>query len=165
MRVSQYCRRLMKDCLNGPAMKRLAEDPTDEAAAEVLWNEPGEVGITRTTCIPTMLRAGHAENALPQAATATVNCRIFPGVEVASVEAALRSVVANPGIEFAVLGDPEASPASEIRADVMTAVKAGVERIRPGTVLVPYQAPYGTDGKIIRQADIPTYGVMGLFMK
>ena len=74
-------------------------------------------------------------------------------------------MVANPAIEFATLGTPESSPASEIREDVMTAVRAGVERIRPGTVLVPYQAPYGTDGKHIRRAGIPTYGVMGLFMK
>jgi carboxypeptidase PM20D1 len=149
----------------GRAMKDLAEDPKNQAAAEILWNEPGEVGRTRTTCIPTMLRAGHAENALPQTATATVNCRIFPGVEVASVESALRSVVANPAIEFAVLGNPESSPASEIRDDVMSAVKAGIERIRPGTPMVPYQSSGGTDGLIFRPAGIPTYGVMGVFMK
>ena len=149
----------------GQAMKRLSEDPTDEAAAELLWHEPGEVGITRTTCVPTMLRAGHAENALPQAATATVNCRVFPGVEVATVETTLRNIVANPAIKFTVLGNPEASPASPIRSDVMSAVKAGVEHIHPGTPLVPYMAPYGTDGKIFRLANIPTYGVMGLFMK
>ena len=149
----------------GQAMKRLAEDPTDEAAAEVLWNQPAEVGVTRTTCIPTMLRGGHAQNALPQSATATVNCRIFPGVDVATIEAELKRVVANPEIDIVVLGDPKSSPASEIRDDVMTAVKAGVERIRPGTAVVPYQAPYGTDGKQFRRAGIPTYGVMGLFMR
>ena len=149
----------------GDAMKRLADNPTDESAAEVLWNEPSEVGITRTTCIPTMLRAGHAQNALPQSATATINCRIFPGIEVSEIETALREAVANPAITFAVLGEPEASPASEIRDDVMAAVQSGVERIHPGTPLIPYQAPYGTDGKHIRRAGIPTYGVMGLFMK
>ena len=149
----------------GDAMMRLAEDPTNKAAADVLWNEPGEVGVTRTTCIPTMLRGGHAENALPQSVTLTVNCRIFPGVEIADVEATLRDVVANPSIDFVVLDDPEASPASDIREDVMSAVKAGVDRIHPGTPLVPYMAPYGTDGKHFRIAGIPTYGVMGLFMK
>lgn len=149
----------------GDAMKRLAKDPTDKSAADVLWTVPGEVGVTRTTCIPTMLRAGHAENALPQSATATVNCRIFPGVEVADVETTLKRVVANPGVKFAVIGDPVASPPSDVRADVMSAVKAGVERIRPGTPLIPYQAPYGTDGMRFRRAGLPTYGVMGLFMK
>jgi carboxypeptidase PM20D1 len=149
----------------GEAMRRLAADPTDEWAAEVLWHEPGEVGITRTTCVATMLRGGHAENALPQSATATVNCRIFPGVEVAEVEATLRKVVENSDVRFRVLGEPVAGPASPLRDDVLDAVAAGVDRIRPGTPLVPYMAPYGTDGLHIRRAGIPTYGVMGLFMK
>lgn len=149
----------------GDAMRRFAVDPTDSAAAEVLWNEPSAVGITRTTCVPTMLRGGHAENALPQSVTATVNCRIFPGVEVADVEAELRRVAANPRIEMRVLGSPVAGPASPIRADVMEAVAAGVQAIRPGTPILPYMAPYGTDGMHLRRAGIPTYGILGLFMK
>lgn len=149
----------------GEAMRRIATDPDDAWAAEVLWNEPSEVGITRTTCVATMLRGGHAENALPQTATATVNCRIFPGVEVGEVEATLRDVVGNPAVRIRVLDDPVASPASPIREDVMEALAAGVERIHPGTPLVPYMAPYGTDGLHIRRGGIPTYGVMGLFMK
>lgn len=149
----------------GEAMRRIAVDPNDAWAAEVLWNEPSEVGITRTTCVATMLRGGHAENALPQSATATVNCRIFPGVEVAEVEATLREVVDNPAVRFRVLGHPVAGPASPIRADVLDALAAGVEHIHPGTPLIPYMAPYGTDGLHIRRGGIPTYGVMGLFMK
>jgi len=149
----------------GGAMARLAADPTDEEAAEVLWNEPAEIGVTRTTCIATMLRGGHAENALPQSATATVNCRIFPGVSVMEVRNVLREVVENPAVEIAVLGDPVESPASPVREDVLEAVAAGVARIRPGTPLIPYQAPYGTDGLHYRRAGITTYGVMGLFMK
>ncbi len=149
----------------GDAMRRFAEDPTDSAAAEILWNEPGEVGVTRTTCIPTMLRGGHAENALPQSVTVTVNCRIFPGVEVAEVEKILRDVVANESIEFTVLGKPSSGPASPIRSDVMDVIRKGVDRIRPGTPIIPYMAPYATDGKHFRRAGIPTYGVMGLFMK
>lgn len=149
----------------GDAMRRFAENPDDSGAAEVLWNEPSAIGITRTTCVPTMLRGGHAENALPQSVTVTVNCRIFPGVEVADVEAELRRVVANPALEMRVLGNPVAGPASPIRADVMEAVSAGVEAIRPGTPILPYLAPYGTDGMHLRRAGIPTYGILGLFMK
>ena len=149
----------------GDAMARLAHDPTDAAAAEVLWHEPSEVGVTRTTCIATMLRGGHAENALPQSATATVNCRVFPGTSVEEVENALRAAVANEAVAFRVLGDPVESPVSPLRDDVMEALAAGVARIRPGTPLVPYQAPYGTDGVHFRRAGLPTYGVMGLFMK
>ncbi len=73
----------------GDAMRRFAADPTDESASDVLASHPGMVGITRTTCVATMLRGGHAENALPQSATSTVNCRIFPGVEIAEVVATL----------------------------------------------------------------------------
>ncbi len=149
----------------GGAMARLADDPTDEHAADVLWHEPEEVGVTRTTCVATMLRAGHAENALPQSATATVNCRIFPGVAVADVQKTLDSVAAVPGLRIAVLGDPEASPASPVREDVMDAVAAAVHARFPGLAVIPSQASYGTDGKEYRAAGIPTYGVAGLFMR
>ena len=147
----------------GEAMARLADNPDDSHAADVLWYQPEIVGLTRTTCIATMLRAGHAENALPQSATATVNCRIFPGVEVTTVEAALERVAALPGLEIAVLADPKASPASPIRDDVVDAVTAAVEARYPGTPVIPYMAPYGTDGKEVRAEGIPTYGVMGAF--
>jgi len=149
----------------GEAMARLAADPTDSVAAEVLWHEPEQVGITRTTCVATMLRAGHAENALPQSATATVNCRIFPGVAVGDVQETLQRVAGNPAVQIHVLGDPVPSPASPPRDDVTHAVADGIARIQPGTPVIPYMAPYGTDGKEVRRAGIPTYGVMGLFMK
>ncbi len=149
----------------GAAMARLVQDPTDSAAAEVLWHEPGEVGITRTTCIATMLDAGHAENALPQSATATVNCRIFPGVEPEEVQATLQRVVGNPGVRISMVGEPVPSPASPMRQDVMEALEVGVAQIHPGTPMVPFMAAYGTDGLHFRRAGIPTYGVMGLFMK
>lgn len=149
----------------GEAMSRLAHDSSDKAAADVLWREPELVGITRTTCVPTRLRAGHAENALPQSAVATVNCRIFPGVEVADVQQTLERVADTPGLAIKVLDTPRASPASALREDVMKAVTAAVHARYPGTPVVPYMAPYGTDGKETRAAGIPTYGVMGLFMK
>jgi acetylornithine deacetylase/succinyl-diaminopimelate desuccinylase-like protein len=149
----------------GEAMARLAEDPTDVRAAEVLWHEPEQVGITRTTCVATMLRAGHAENALPQSATATVNCRIFPGVTVSEVQETLLQVAGHEDLQIRVLGEPAASPASPLREDVMEAVAYGVHHIRPGTPVIPYMAPYATDGKEIRRGGIPTYGVMGIFIK
>lgn len=149
----------------GEAMARLAANPDDSAAADVLWAEPEQVGITRTTCVATMLRAGHAENALPQTATATVNCRIFPGVAVEDVRATLLRVGGNPEVRIETLDDPQASPSSPIRDDITDAVTFGVGRIRPGTPIIPYMAPYGTDGKETRRAGIPTYGVAGVFIK
>jgi acetylornithine deacetylase/succinyl-diaminopimelate desuccinylase-like protein len=149
----------------GKAMAALAENPADDAAAAVLWKEPEVVGITRTTCVPTMLRGGHAENALPQSATATVNCRIFPGVDVADVRAALDNVAGVPGLQIKTLGEPMPSPASPLREDVVAAVTAAVQARYPGTKIIPYMAPYGTDGLQTRSAGIPTYGVMGVFIR
>lgn len=149
----------------GAAMQRFAANSSDEWAADVLARNPSFVGVTRTTCVATMLRAGHAENALPQSATATINCRIFPGVSVGDVEATLRNVIGNEGVELRVLGEPTASPASDLRDDVFSAVKAAVEARYPGTPILPYMAPYGTDGLEVRNAGIPTYGVSGLFTR
>ncbi|MDT8369624.1 MAG: M20/M25/M40 family metallo-hydrolase [Longimicrobiales bacterium] len=148
----------------GAAMRALAADPDDADAAEVLWHEPGFVGTTRTTCVATMLRAGHAENALPQSATATVNCRLFPGVAVNEVQARLREL-AGEGVDVVVLGDPTPSSASPLRDDVIAAVEAGLDAVAPGTPIIPQMSSGGTDGMHFRAAGIPTYGVTGLFMK
>lgn len=151
----------------GAAMTRLARDPTDTAAANVLWTRPDYVGVTRTTCVPTMLRGGHAENALPQSATVTVNCRILPGIEVAAVQATLSNLArsAAPGVRVEGIGEPRTSPASPVREDVARAVATAVAKIRPGTPIVPYMAPFATDGREFRRAGIPTYGVGALFAR
>jgi len=149
----------------GDAMRRFAANPDDTSASDVLAREPAYVGITRTTCVATMLRAGHAENALPQSATATVNCRIFPGVEVSEVRSTLARVADNDQLEIRVLGEPTASPRSELTSDVVSAVGAAVESRFPGTAVIPYMAAYGTDGREFRRAGIPTYGTMGIFIK
>jgi acetylornithine deacetylase/succinyl-diaminopimelate desuccinylase-like protein len=149
----------------GDAMRAFSENPLNQAAADLLNNDPSQVGITRTTCVATMLSAGHAENALPQSATATVNCRIFPGVEVAEIGAKLQEVAGNPAIEVKVLDNPVASPASELREDVNFAVARAVHAAWPDIPIIPYMSAYGTDGKETRIAGMPTYGVMGLFIR
>ena len=149
----------------GTAMTRFAANPNDAEAAEVLAAEPTHVGQTRTTCVATMLSGGHAENALPQKATATVNCRIFPGTSVSEVEADLRRVV---GDKVSVgLAEPRASEsaASPMRADVVNAVTRAVHASYPGVRIVPDQASYYTDGAVFRAAGIPTYGVSSVFLK
>jgi len=148
----------------GDAMVRFAYDPEDEEAAERLRREPSYIGSTRTTCVVTMLEAGHAENALPQSATATVNCRIFPGVSVARIEAELRDVVGNDEAEFKLLGDPTESPISETRADVLSAVGKAVHSRYPGLDLITYMSSGGTDAMHFRGAGVPTWGVSGIFM-
>ena len=148
----------------GEAMLRFAYDPEDSEASDRLALESSYVGSTRTTCVVTMLEAGHAENALPQSATATVNCRIFPGVPVAEVEQTLRDVVANDQVGFRMLTDPTESPISEPRPDVMAAVSKAVHARYPGLKIIPYMESGGTDGMHFRKAGVPTWGISGVFM-
>lgn len=148
----------------GETMLRFADDPEDTAAADRLASEPSYVGTTRTTCVVTMLSAGHAENALPQSASATVNCRIFPGVSVAETEATLKSVVANPAAKWTLLTDAVESPVSELREDVSAAVAKAVHSRYPDVPIVAYMESGGTDGMHFRRAGIPTWAVSGAFM-
>ena len=149
----------------GAALRRFAADPGDGAAADVLSRSPEFVGTTRTTCVATMLDAGHAENALPQTARATVNCRIFPGVPVETVRDGLAAAVADPDVRITTRGHPEASPVSEMRPDVVKAIERAVHRHHPGVPVVPYLESGGTDGKVYRTVGIPTFASSGLFSK
>lgn len=148
----------------GEAMARFAANPGDPSAAAVLASEPTLIGRTRTTCVATMLRGGHADNALPQSATAVVNCRIFPGTAPEDVKATLQQVVGEK-VEVAILGHPHSSGPSPVRKDVMDAVAKAVHQGYPGVKLVPDMAPYATDGSVYRGAGIPTYGVSSTFVK
>ena len=148
----------------GNAMIQFAEHPQDKAATDRLAIESSYVGTTRTTCVVTMLQAGHAENALPQSATATVNCRVFPGVPVAEIETLLKQVIGNDAIEFKQLEEATVSPISELRPDVVAAVSKAVHARYPSVKVIAYMASYGTDGVHFRKAGIPTWGVSGLFM-
>ena len=149
----------------GEALRKFAADPTDADAADTLAKSPEFVGTTRTTCVATMLDAGHAENALPQTAKAAVNCRIFPGVAVEVVRDALVAAIADAEVKVTVRGKPEASPVSEMRPDVMAAITKAVHSDYPGVMVVPYLESGGTDGKIYRAAGIPTFASSGLFIK
>ena len=106
----------------GDALRRFAANPQDQAAADALWRMPAYVGTTRTTCVATMLEAGHAPNALPQKAIANVNCRIFPGHSLDDVRQSLVQAIADPTIQVEMPTDVVVSPVSEPRADVMAAI-------------------------------------------
>lgn len=148
----------------GEAMRRFAATG-DASAAAVLAAHPDTVGQIGTTCVPTMVRGGHALNALPQSATVSVNCRIFPGVSVESVRDRLVEVVADPEAKVTVLGDPSASDASPLRADIVTAVTKAVHARAPGLPIVPSMSAGATDSVHFRAAGIPSYGVSALFMR
>jgi acetylornithine deacetylase/succinyl-diaminopimelate desuccinylase-like protein len=149
----------------GEALRRFAADPKDQAAAEAISGSAEFVGTIRTTCVTTMLNAGHAENALPQKATATVNCRIFPGVSVEEVQQQLGRVVADPKVAVKVIGAPVASPVSGLRPDIEKVIAQSIHRRYPGVALSPYLESGGTDGLVYRSAGIPTWASSGVFIK
>lgn len=149
----------------GEAMRRFAANPQDAAAVATLAAMPEYVGQLRTTCVATMLSAGHAPNALPQHASANVNCRIFPGVKVETVRAALVQAVNDPQAEISLTDGAVVSDASPLRADVMAAVRKSLDKRLPGLAIVPEMSAGATDSMFFRNAGIPSYGVSGLFMK
>lgn len=148
----------------GLAMTRFAKRPGDRRASAVISADPFSVGQIRTTCVPTMLAGGHADNALPQRASVTVNCRIFPGVEIAQVQAQLQKVVGRK-IEIVPLDTYTASDASPLRKDVVAAVTKAVHASYPNVRIVPTMSSGATDGVFYRAEGIPTYGASELFLK
>jgi acetylornithine deacetylase/succinyl-diaminopimelate desuccinylase-like protein len=149
----------------GAAMSRFAVNPRDRRAIAALSAHPAYNGQIRTTCVPTLLSAGHADNALPQRATATINCRIFPGVSIETVEAQLQSL-AGDEIEVSTL-DPEywSSEASPLRQDVLAAVTRAVHASYPDVAITPSMSNGASDSVFFRGAGIPTYGVQETFVR
>ncbi|HXA37030.1 MAG TPA: M20/M25/M40 family metallo-hydrolase [Steroidobacteraceae bacterium] len=147
----------------GAALARFAADPGNAAAAAEIAKNPAFVGKIRTTCVATMLTGGHAENALPQSATATINCRIFPGTGAADVQRTLQGLV-GPKVDVRLGYDALVSDASPMRDDVMRAVAKAAAASDSSVPVVPTQAAYATDGAVFRNAGIPTYGVGGVFI-
>ena len=145
----------------GAAMRAFAADPTDAAAIAVLRANPETVGTLGTTCVATMLRAGHAENALPQSATATVNCRIFPGEGAAATEAALCEVIGNDKLQFRLLTDVTESPASAVPDEVSAALRKVIDARYPGLPIQPYMESGGTDGMHYRARGLAAVAISG----
>jgi len=145
----------------GTAMRAWLANPADGAAADAIEANSLEVGFTRTRCIATMLKGGHADNALPQLAEATVNCRIMPGVEPKVIAAELERTV-GPNVEvapYADIGHP--TPVSPLRKDVVDAYTHAVHARFPNTQIIPQMSTGATDGLEFRARGIPVYGVNG----
>jgi acetylornithine deacetylase/succinyl-diaminopimelate desuccinylase-like protein len=142
----------------------LSTNPPDAAALALLSKSPDWNAKLRTTCVATMLEAGHAENALPQSAKATVNCRILPTENPADVQRTLQRVVSDEQIAFAPLQplDQVQSPPTPLRADVVDAAKTVTSAMWPGVPVVPFMSQGATDGKYLRTAGIPTFGLSGI---
>jgi acetylornithine deacetylase/succinyl-diaminopimelate desuccinylase-like protein len=145
------------------ALTALLAGRTDAAELAPLSANATYNAQIRTTCVATMLDAGHAENALPQTARATVNCRIMPDEPVADVEKTLVQVIDDPRIAVIPVGKPVLSPPSPISPDVMQAVERITAEMWPGVAVIPTMSGGYTDSRWLRNAGIPAYGVSGLF--
>jgi acetylornithine deacetylase/succinyl-diaminopimelate desuccinylase-like protein len=151
----------------GAAMKAIAaaapDQPLDQAAVARLSRLPFYNARLRTTCVPTRVEGGHADNALPQRATAVVNCRILPGETPDQVRAALAAAIADPTVTLEPIAERDAGPPSPLLPELMTAVEATTSALWPGVVVLPVMSSGATDGRFLRSAGIPTYGVSGIF--
>jgi acetylornithine deacetylase/succinyl-diaminopimelate desuccinylase-like protein len=148
----------------GAAMKALVANPDDAAAQATVTADPMWNSMLRTTCVATMVSAGHAPNALPQRATANVNCRILPGVPVEAVRQQLIALVEDPGIAFTLAHEPsQASPPPPLTPFIMGPIEREAARLWPGVPVVTILLTGATDGVHTNAAGIPTYGVSGIF--
>jgi acetylornithine deacetylase/succinyl-diaminopimelate desuccinylase-like protein len=145
------------------AMKALVADINDEAALKVVAADPMWNSMLRTTCVATMVSAGHAPNALPQRATANVNCRILPGTPVEEVRAKLAELAGAPvAVTLAHEANP-VSPPPPLTPAIMGPIQKEAAKIWPGVPIVPILLTGATDGVHTNAGGIPTYGVSGLF--
>jgi len=144
-------------------MKAILREPPDPEAIARLSAIPLNNSTFRTTCVATLLDAGHATNALPQRARATVNCRILPGESVAEVQQTLAKVLANDKIKITPTHEPTLSPPPPLTREIVGPVEAVSAQMWPGVPVVPTMLVAATDGRFTINAGIPTYGVNGMF--
>jgi acetylornithine deacetylase/succinyl-diaminopimelate desuccinylase-like protein len=145
-------------------IRAVLSDKPDPAAMSFtrLATNPGYNVQLRTTCVATMLGGGHAINALPQLASAGVNCRVMPGEPVEEVKATLERVLADNQIVVTQLGQPVLSAPSALHEEIMGKIEKLSQEFWPGAVVLPVMSAGATDGSYLRNAGIPTYGHSGL---
>jgi acetylornithine deacetylase/succinyl-diaminopimelate desuccinylase-like protein len=145
-------------------MRAIATNERDSAAAARLSASPFYNAQLRTTCVPTMLDGGHAQNALPQSAHAIVNCRILPGETPDQVLAVLVRVVADDSVHIAPVDKNSPGTPSPLSPAIMAPVEKVTARLWPGVPVIPQMETGATDGAALRAAGIPTYGLSSVFL-
>jgi len=146
------------------AMRGVLLSPPNPAAVAYLSGTPFYNGRLRSTCVATELQAGHAENALPQHAQATVNCRVLPGESVDAVQQTLATVIGDREVTITPIDPAVLSPPSPLTAEMMGAIEGVTEQMWPGVPVIPIMSLGATDGLYLRNAGIPVYGTSGVFV-
>ncbi len=141
----------------------VAQPTSDPAAVTRLSQSAYYNALLRTTCVATLLQGGHAPNALPQTARANVNCRMLPTDSIANVQATLKKVVADQQVTVVVANESGAAPPSAINPAIMRQLESLSSKLYSGIPVVPIMDTGASDGKFLRLAGIPTYGVPGVF--
>ena len=144
-------------------MKGIILSPPDAGAVKRLSETPYYNALLRTTCVATMLNGGHAQNALPQTATAVVNCRILPGEDPEKIKQTLIEVFNDNEVKVTAMNTASASPPSPLSTEVMGPIEKVTHTMWPGVPVIPVMSTGATDGAHTRNGGIPTYGVSGLF--
>jgi acetylornithine deacetylase/succinyl-diaminopimelate desuccinylase-like protein len=147
------------------AIAALESGITDGRDIFPLTNQVAYNAQIRTTCVATMLEAGHAENAMAQSARATINCRLLPDEDPQWVRETLEQVLADENIEVQPLGAVVQSPPSPMLPEVMSAVSQISQSMWPGVPVIPIQSGGYTDSRWLRKHGIPAFGVSGLFIE
>lgn len=145
-------------------MRKVATGVADAPTIARLSTTPLYNALLRTTCVATMIQGGHAENALPQTAKATVNCRMLPGDSPSAVEQTIVRVINDTSVHLTPIDTAVPSPASPLRPDLFSAVEASVKAIWGALPIVPIMETGATDGLFLRNAGMPVYGFSGLFI-
>jgi acetylornithine deacetylase/succinyl-diaminopimelate desuccinylase-like protein len=145
-------------------IRSVLSDRPDPAALSFvrLAANPAYNSQLRTTCVATMLEAGQAINALPQLASAKVNCRAMPGESADEVKATLERVLADDQITVTQLGSVVESAPSALNEEIMGSIEKLSREFWPGAIVLPTMSAGATDGSFLRNAGIPTYGHSGL---
>jgi acetylornithine deacetylase/succinyl-diaminopimelate desuccinylase-like protein len=144
-------------------MRAAAAEPQDDAAlARLAATSTYNNAQLRTTCTPTLLKGGHAENALPQMAQATVNCRILPGEDPERIEAALKQAIADPAIELARVAEPTSSPPSPVDRGLFAHIADVAKTLWSEIPVSPYMSAGATDSVFLRAAGMPVYVFNGI---
>jgi acetylornithine deacetylase/succinyl-diaminopimelate desuccinylase-like protein len=148
----------------GVAMAAVVRNPGDGVSVAVLDKNPNWHAMLRTTCVATMLSAGHATNALPQRARANINCRIFPGVSRDAILAQLVKIVDDPAVAVTVpeVRGPVANPAP-LTPQILKPIEIVAHEMWPDVPVIPALEPGASDAQFLNPAGIPTYGITGLF--
>jgi acetylornithine deacetylase/succinyl-diaminopimelate desuccinylase-like protein len=168
-RVSDTTRAFFRESANSAsppydaAMRRIAVSPEDVSALSVLARDPQYNAMLRTTCVATRIAGGHANNALPQRATAIVNCRILPGETVAGTLAELKAAIGEIAVEVApVEGGTQAAIAQPLPEPLVRIARGVASLIFPGVPVIPTMSVAASDSPALIAAGIPTYGVPGI---